>query len=97
MTVSVKVREVQGENEEVCWVIPNDAELEQVRHAFNPSGSHEVWCLKVLSAALIAAVTKFGKDPRLTSLARTAAEEAGMWAVKSATSGTEEEETPDVA
>ena len=66
-------------------VSPNEAELAIVRAEFNPSGNDDVMVLKILGATLIRAANELGKDGRLTALARTAAEEATMWAVKSAT------------
>lgn len=56
-----------------------------VRTDFNPSNNTGVDRLKALSAALINEIEVQGKDGRLSALARTAAEEAAMWAVKSAT------------
>ena len=56
-----------------------------VRTRFNPSDSSDVDQLKALAAAFINKIEHSGKDPRLTALAKTAAEEAAMWAVKSAT------------
>lgn len=59
--------------------------LDQVRQDFNPSGDKEVDFAKILAAASIEHVNVNGKDPRLTALAKTTAEEAAMWAVKSLT------------
>ena len=56
-----------------------------IRATFNPSGSSGVDRLKALAAALINEIDVQSKDGRLSALARTAAEEAAMWAVKSAT------------
>ena len=56
-----------------------------VRTGFNPSHSGSVDRLKTLAAAFINEVEVAGKDGRLTALAKTAAEEAAMWAVKSVT------------
>lgn len=64
--------------------VSNDS-LDQVRYSFNPDARVDVDELKVLLAAFISAVDEHGKDGRLSALARTAAEEASMWGVKSAT------------
>ena len=63
--------------------------LDQVRLAFNPSGAPDVFIIKALAAALITAISTGGKDGRTKAIARTAAEEASMWGVKSATTGKE--------
>ena len=87
MTTVVTVHHVEGEHQHECRILPTDADLEQVRALFNPSNNEEVCTLKHLAAAYLAAITKYGGDGRLTALARTAVEEASMWAVKSATAG----------
>jgi hypothetical protein len=58
----------------------------RVRTKFNPSATSEVDEIKQITARLIDLCEKFkSKEPRLTSLAQTAYEEAAMWAVKAAT------------
>ena len=57
----------------------------QVRLDFNPSNSDNVTLVKVCAAVMLEAIEQTGRDPRLTALAKTAVEEASMWAVKSAT------------
>jgi hypothetical protein len=52
---------------------------------FNPSGNEDVNTIKAQTADLIDYVSAHGKDPRCTALAKTAFEEAAMWAVKSVT------------
>jgi hypothetical protein len=59
---------------------------QRVRTTFNPSANSDVNTIKQKSAELINLCEALkGKDPRLASLAQTAYEEAGMWAVKAAT------------
>lgn len=60
-----------------------------VRTEFNPSQDSWVDQIKQKSAELInlcETIKEAGHDPRLTSLAQTAFEEAAMWGVKAATS-----------
>lgn len=59
---------------------------QRVRTEFNPAQSDTVSQIKQLTAQLINLTsTLHDKEPRLTSLAMTAYEEAAMWAVKAAT------------
>ena len=67
---------------DICITGPGD---EIVRAGFNPSKSSGVDRLKVLAAAFINEVEIQGVDSRAAAMAQTAAEEAAMWAVKSAT------------
>ncbi len=63
-----------------------------VRQGFNPSESVQVDRIKMLAAALISECEATRQDnpaaARHASLAITAVEEAAMWAVKAATTGT---------
>lgn len=67
---------------------------DRVRAGFNPSGNERVESIKSLTAQLIdicqdlKGTAPNGELARLCSLAQTAYEEAAMWAVKAATSGT---------
>jgi hypothetical protein len=62
----------------------------RVRLSFNPGGNELVNKIKQLSADLIdLCETLKDKDARLASLAQTHYEDAAMWAVKAATSGSE--------
>ena len=63
----------------------SESSLKLVRQSFNPSGQTDVDVIKVLAAALVSQCEAAGKDGRLTSIARSAAEKAAMYGVKSAT------------
>jgi len=69
----------------------SDEAAELVRMSFNPSADQKVEVIKALSAALIAACEDVANANsaagRHAALAKTAAEEAGMWGVKAATTG----------
>ena len=67
---------------DICITGPG---AEIVRAGFNPSKLSGVDRLKVLAAAFINEVEIQGVDSRAAAMAQTAAEEAAMWAVKSAT------------
>ena len=65
---------------------------ERVRLTFNPSNNPEVQDIKARTASLIDACDEIavikngnGEAMRLIALAKTAYEEAAMWAVKAAT------------
>jgi hypothetical protein len=59
---------------------------QRVRVSFNPSESGVVYDIKQKVAELINLCEELKeKDARLASIAQTAFEEAGMWAVKAAT------------
>lgn len=58
---------------------------QRVRTKFNPGANSTVDQIKQKTAELIDLIEDHGLDPRLTSLAQTAYEEAAMWAVKAAT------------
>jgi hypothetical protein len=61
---------------------------DRVRVKFNPSDDSVVNQIKQRSAELIDLCEKLkSKDPRLASLAQTHYEDAAMWAVKLATTG----------
>lgn len=61
---------------------------QRVRTKFNPSAEGMVDKIKSKTAELIDLCEEMkGLDPRLSSLAQTAYEEAAMWAVKAATTG----------
>ena len=85
MTLVVTVKHVQGEHVVEQVIFPADEEHAHVRLDFNPSEKRDVTVLKGLGAALLESIRASGRDPRLTAIARTAAEESIMWAVKSAT------------
>ena len=69
-------------------VSPDQEDLDQVRvtHLPEDESASSVAILKVVAASFIGIVDNYGLDPRLTALAKTAVEEASMWAVKSVTS-----------
>ena len=68
----------------------NDEALKMVRASFNPSKMDDVLAVKLFAAALISHCENVGQDERLTAIARSAAEKAAMYGVKSATAHLED-------
>ena len=65
-------------------IVLSEKSMEQVRLEFNPSGFREVEIIKSPAAAMITYCDIIGNS-REFSLAKTAAEEASMWATKGVT------------
>ena len=63
----------------------SETSLKLVRADFNPSEREDVSNLKILGAALLDAVDRYGNDGRASAIAKTHIETAVMYAVKSAT------------
>lgn len=63
----------------------NGPGAQMVRTDFNPSGLSDVDFMKMVVAGCINEIDVLGKDPRLTAIARTKAEEFAEKAVKSIT------------
>lgn len=62
---------------------------------FNPGGHEQVDEIKKLTAHLIDYIGVHGLDERCTRLAKTAFEDAAMWAVKSVTKDSQQTSTTD--
>lgn len=82
MNVEVEVKTHKGS---LLGVGVSEENLELLRVNFNPSNMKEIDFIKILGAAMMTVIDRYGEDPRTSAIARTNIETACMYAVKSMT------------